>query len=258
MRSVKLGFLLAAAMCIIGPSTAWACPVLGTVVCEGTNQPVEGVVLNFVEGTNSFLTPATDPSGDFTIDLWGGFWDVYLGTELLKNVEVWDIQGQPFTLWDPIEVPASLVPECGSQPGCVLPVDLEGRSYLTADGRPIGNPDAECAYFAPGSVPIGEGFNGTLEAPLASMNAAFAVVKSGRNFYAVTVDVQEGDALLVPDVKYAVSHATYCSCPTEEAAARAALSGANQTSGGCSTGAPGALALMGLAALLPRLRRRSR
>lgn len=255
MRNVKWGLFLVASL-LIGPSVAWACPVLGTVVCEGTDQPVEGVVLTFTEGGTSRDAPATDAGGDFTLDLWGADWDVYLGSDLLTTVTVWDINGQPWTLADPIEVPASLVPECGSQPGCVLTGVTEGP-FTTEDGRPIGNPDAECDSVASGSVSIGGGFNGTLEAPLASMDAAFAIVKSGRNFYSVTVDVQEGDALILPDTKNAVSHVTYCSCPPEEASSSAALSAStDNTAGGCSSGSAGALALLGLAAVLPRLRRR--
>ncbi len=254
MRSVKLGFLMAAAMCVIGPSTAWACTVYGTVVCQGTDQPVAGVELTFVDDTTERLAPATDASGDFNLDLWGATWDVFLDDVFLKSVVVWDIDGQPWTLWDPIEVPASLVPACAPQEECVLTV-LEGDDYTSETARPLGRPDAECEHFQPGSVSIGGGYGGTVDAPLATMDAAFAVVKAGRNYYAVTVDVEAGDALLVPDTKNAVSHVTYCSCPTQSASL-SQLESSTPTSGGCSTGGAGALALMGLAPLLARLRRR--
>ena len=253
MRNVTWGIFLAAASLLIGPSTAWACNVLGTVVCEGTNQPVEGVVLTFVEGVESHDAPATDASGDFTIPLWGASFDVFLGADFLETVQVFDINGAPFTLADPIEVPASLVPEC--QPQTTCDTTLVSETPFSLD-LPLGNPRSECAHFGD-FVPVGEGFDVVGGTIVASTDAAFAIVKSGRAHYGVTVDVQQGDVLNLPDTKNAVSHVTYCGCPTtDEASARSALtSTGSDTAGGCSTGSAGALALMGLAALLPRLRR---
>jgi uncharacterized protein (TIGR03382 family) len=250
---------LAAIVCLMGARAAWACDVSGVVVCEGTNTPVEGVVLTFSDGEALPIdAPATDAGGAFTVGLWGAIWNVSLGSTPLTTVEVFDINGAPVTLADPIEVPAALVPQCAPPtPAC----DVSGVTagpFATTDGHPLGSPTAECAYVAAGSVPVGEGFDGSLDAPLASMDAAIAIVKSGRNYYAVSLNVHEGDALTLPATKNAVSHVTYCSCPPAGGAARAALSGSTPTAGGCSTGAGGTLALMGLAALLPRLRRRSR
>jgi hypothetical protein len=253
MRNVKWGIFLAAASLLIGPSTAWACNVLGTVVCEGTDQPVEGVVLTFVNGVDSYDAPATDASGDFTIPLWGATFDVLLGGNYLKSVDVFDINSAPYSLPDPIEVPASLVPECQPQTACDTTSVLETPFSLD---RPLGNPQSECAHFGD-FVPVGEGFDVVDGTIVASTDAAFAIVKSGRAYYGVTVGVQQGDVLNLPDTKNAVSHVTYCGCPTtDEASARSALtSTGSETAGGCSSGSAGALALMGLAALLPRLRR---
>lgn len=260
MRSVKFGMYLAAMVCLMGARAAWACDVSGVVVCEGTNTPVEGVVLTFSDGEASPIdAPATDAGGAFMVGLWGATWNISLGTTLLTTVEVFDINGAPVTLANPIEIPAALSPQCAPPPPACDVSGVTAGTFATSDGHPLGNPTAECAYVAPGSVPVGEGFEGSLAAPLASMDAAIAIVKSGRNYYAVSLNVHEGDALTLPDTKNAVSHVTYCSCPPPDGtASRAALSGSTPTAGGCSTGAAGTLALMGLAALLPRLRRRSR
>lgn len=256
MRSVKYGMYLAAMVCLMGARAAWACDVSGVVVCEGTNTPVEGVVLTFSESGTSIDAPATDAGGAFTVGLWGAMWDVSLGSTLLTSVWVVDVNGAPVTLADPIEVPASLVPECAPPPPACEATLATADRFTTGDGRPLGSPTSECSYVAPGSVPVGEGFDGTLAAPLASMDAAIAIVKSGRNFYAVTTNVSQGDALLLPDTKNAVSHVTYCSCPPAQASSSSALGVSGGTAGGCSTGGAGALALLGLAAVLPRLRRR--
>ncbi len=253
MRNMKWGLFLVASL-LIGPSVAQACIVDGTVVCEDTGAPVAGVTISFDDGLGNVFPVVTDSSGAFAdLLLWGGTWEISLDSFVLRSDT---IDGNLATLTlAPIVVSSEQVPACGSQPGCVL-TDVTAGPFQTDDGRPIGNPDAECDAVAEGSVSIGGGFGGTLEAPLAIMDAAFAITKSGRNFYAVTVDVQEGDALTLPATKNALSHVTYCSCPTESSSSSALSATTENTAGGCSSGSAGALALLGLAAMLPRLRRR--
>lgn len=86
---------------------------------------------------------------------------------------------------------------------------------------PPGSPDAECAFFAPGSVSIGQDDPVTVPHS-ATQDAAFAVVKTGvgttgctppNNAYRIVPNVSDGDPLLPPGSGNDISHVTYCSCP---------------------------------------------
>lgn len=123
MRALKWGVLVAA-MAWAGLASAWW--VDGTVVCQGTTQAVANVELSFTQG--SFVYPAgpTDQFGWFTFHIEQdagqiGMWDVALtyGGVTVQGAPVFidgpPAYGVPFTL-APIEVDASLVPECGGEP----------------------------------------------------------------------------------------------------------------------------------------------
>lgn len=252
MRNVKWGIFLVASL-LMGPSVAQACIVDGTVVCEGTGAPVAFVTLSFDDGFGGVRTAETDSNGAFSgLGLWGGTWDISLDSILIRSDTI-DGNLATVTL-APIVVSADVVPEC--QPPTICDTTGVSEAPFSLD-RPLGNPSSECAYFG-NFVPVGGGFDIVDGVLVATTDAAFAIVKSGRAFYGVTVGVADGDALNLPDTKNAVSHVTYCGCPTtEDASSSAALSASTEnTAGGCSSGSAGALALLGLAAVLPRLRRR--
>ena len=110
MRGIKRGLLATVAVCVMGTaSTAWACPVIGKVVCPGTDTPAEGVDVVFTAISGyAFETPGcspvsdvTDQNGDFSLHLCGGVYGVNLDASVTVTCDSStqsgiDLTGTPF------------------------------------------------------------------------------------------------------------------------------------------------------------------
>jgi uncharacterized repeat protein (TIGR01451 family) len=89
--------------------------------------------------------------------------------------------------------------------------------------QPLGNEEAECAFFGGGAV-LGKDDEENMAVPFdATMNAAVVIVKAGaaqcspgQNSYRVYTNVNIGDDLEPPGDGNSISHVTYCGCPEEE------------------------------------------
>jgi hypothetical protein len=206
--------------CLMGTSKASAWGVEGSVVCEGTAEPVANVQLTFTQGAFSYPAGPTDASGLLAFHINGGEGDIGLWGVTLNltgaggpaSVVIAPVYidgppayGVPYVI-APIEVDASLVPACAPPPPACP--ELEG----VTDGQTVclnlGNPRSECAYF--GLVPAGkdDGLSGSSFA--ATKNADLALVKAA-GCYKVFLDVTAGDTLTPPGTQ-AISHVTYCTC----------------------------------------------
>lgn len=200
---MRRGILMAVAVCGLAWATdAFACEYNGKLVCTGTTDPIVGAVVGI-----SNTTATSDALGNFAGGpIYGGTYDIFVNSVNTGLTATCSYTGQIIPLGT-IEVS---LPGCGGGGGeCDVSSVNQGWFCL---GRPLGDPVNECAYFGD-FVPVGEGFNVTPGGLTANMTAGFAIVKSGRACYGVTVDVAPGDLLVIPAVQQGVSHVTYCSCP---------------------------------------------
>ncbi len=217
MRYAKWGMLIAAMAFVVGTRPARACDVVGSVVCEGSLSPVEGVVPTFThyhwDGTVVTYTQppyATDANGQFFFHVDGqycGEWyDVSLdpaGAEPAFSLAdpVFIEYATPLVL-APFQVSASEVAACGTPPSCVDPA-LNATHICT---NKLRGAEEECA--AVGLVPI---LKQDTSSPIAALDAALALVKAG-TCYTLFTPVTAGQLLGTWDGK-AISHVTYCACP---------------------------------------------
>ncbi len=111
MRGIKRGLLVAVAVCLMGTaSTAWACPIIGKVVCPGTDTPAEGVDVIFTAISGyafenptwcSPVSDVTDQYGEFAQHLCGGVYSVNLNPSVtltcdLSTQDGIDLTATPF------------------------------------------------------------------------------------------------------------------------------------------------------------------
>lgn len=123
MRAVKLGILAAAAACLMGTSTAWACDVLGSVVCGGTGEPVANVQLTFTQGAVSYSAGPTDANGAFGFYLYEGsfgMWGVTLDLSGAGGPASFPIDPVEIA-WPGEDVAFVLAPIVVDVPGCEPP-----------------------------------------------------------------------------------------------------------------------------------------
>lgn len=211
MRIAKLGALAGALLCLVAPAVASACLVTGNVVCAGTTDPVVGLLVTLGQDGTVKASATTGATGAFETTIYGGTYDLTYGGEADGTVTC-SFTGQVITLPTFESSDASCSPPPPPPPPACDLTGLEEGPVVPCLDRPIGNPDDECSYFG-GFVPVGDGFDIGAGGIVATTSAPFAIVKAGRACYAVTVGVEQGDLLVLPDTRNGVSHVTYCGCP---------------------------------------------
>ncbi|GAO04650.1 hypothetical protein PSR1_03545 [Anaeromyxobacter sp. PSR-1] len=219
MRRMKLGFMAAVLMILLGARTASAREAWGYLVCESDESiAVSGAVLTFTQG--SVVSTSYEPTtaqGWYGFMLWPGdfgLWSVSIdltaqgGPSNYDAGQVTIVETSPLSYVPTIKIPAGIIPACGGTPPPPVCEELSGVENGSTFCGNLGNPRNECAYF--GLVPAGkdDGLSGLTHE--ASMDADLALVKAGL-CYKVYVGVSAGDELQTPNGK-GISHVTYCSC----------------------------------------------
>jgi hypothetical protein len=216
MQTMKRAIVAAAMACLVAPGVAWAWPVTGSVVCGDTTAGVQGVEVTIgyaghpdyqsytgvTDASGLFSIPVPDALTDASVHLVYGNFSSDFSAVITLGVPI-----GPFSI--PGDWCAPPPPPPPPPPACpALEIIQEGAFCLS---KPFGSPKSECSAFGlqpSGSDEVagGSSFTSTASANLALVKAA--------NCYNLYLNVTQGETLSAP-YGQAISHVTYCNCPTE-------------------------------------------